>query len=37
MSLVTNEIKCYICMIPCIFMEQIFMVVYTECMYVIAV
>lgn len=29
MSPMTNEIKCYICMISCIFIEQIFMVVYT--------
>lgn len=34
MSLMTNEIKCYICMISCIFIKQIFMVVYTKCMYV---
>lgn len=34
MSPVTNEIKCYICMISCIFVKQIFMIVYTECMYV---
>lgn len=38
MSLMTNEIKCYICMISCTFMEQIFMVVYTsmytQCMYI---
>lgn len=34
MSLMTNEIKCYICMISCIFIEQIFIVVYTEYMYV---
>lgn len=33
MSLMTNEIKCYICMISCIFIELIFMVVYTEWMY----
>lgn len=30
----TNEINCYICMISCIFMKQIFMVVYNELMYV---
>lgn len=33
MSVMTNEIKCYICMISCIFIKLIFMVVYTEWMY----
>lgn len=35
MSLMTIEIKCYICMTSCIFMVQISMVVNTEYMYVI--
>lgn len=34
LSLMTYEIKCYVCMISCTFIKQIFMVVYTELMYV---